>query len=77
MKNVFIPMVLTIILGACMFSCAPSSSSTRDSSSDSLTEKDIEAFQYVLDHKDSLTNEEIDSLFKNPEILDSISTESR
>ncbi len=77
MRKVFTLMVLTIILVACMFSCAPSSSSTSDSLSDSLTEKDIEAFQYLLDHKDSLTDEEIDSLFKNPEILDSISTESR
>ncbi len=77
MRKIFSFTVLTIILGACMFSCAPSSSSTSDTSSDSLTEKDFEAFQYVLDHKDSLTDEEIDSLFKNPEILDSISTESR
>lgn len=63
MKINFILAISIAIAGSLLISCAPSSGSTCNDSTDTFSEKDIEFFQELLETKDSLTEEEIDSIF--------------
>ncbi len=69
-------MVSSIILGAFMFSCAPSSYSSNDSSCDTISEEALEALAEAFDVKDSLSEEEIDSILGKSDLDITTSTES-
>ncbi len=65
MKKNFALAVSIAITGSLLISCAQSSESTGNDSADTLSEKDIEVFQELLENKDSLTEVEIDSIITN------------
>ena len=65
MKKNFTLSISIAITGLLLVSCAPSSESTSNDSTDTLSKKDIEVFQELLENKDSLTEVEIDSIITN------------